>query len=293
MMQMTRPAMRARPGFSLAELLIALTLTAVIGAAVTSLFVTQNRFFDAQQKLGSARELSRSALNVALSELRMIDRDSGVVFATPSQITLRVPFAMGIVCSADLASVTALLAPVPDEIFENRLESYGGYMIRPFYHAADSGRYTRVPAVPMVSAVVDGAPTECTNRGIQPDSVSSSRLVKRLTPGAVAQTGWPIVLYGNVTYSFMAVPGYADRLALVRTAGTVTDTLVAPFASTARFRFHHGVMDGEAADDPPANLALLDGIELVLDGLSERPNSDGGYTTVPLRTSVFFQNRRN
>lgn len=282
--------LRARPGYTLGELLIALTLTAVIGAAVTSLFVTQNRFFDAQQKLGSARELSRSALNVALSEMRMIDRDHGVVSASASQLTLRVPFAMGIVCTDNAASVTAVLAPVPQVIFDNRLASYSGYMVRPLFHPTDGGRYTRVAA--SAAGVTDGSPAACTGVGIQPDSVSPNRLVKQLTPGVTAQTGWPVVLYGNVTYSFLQM-GSPDRLALIRSAGTVRDTLVAPFAGTARFRFHHGAMDGQAADAPPADLALLDGVELVLDGVSERPNSDGGHTTVPLRTSVFFQNRRN
>ena len=288
-MRRTSRRPRARAGFSLAELIIALSLTAVIGAAVTTLFVTQSRFFDAQQKLGGARELSRSALNVALAEMRMIDRDNGVVAATPTSVTMRVPFAMGIVCAASGSAVTAVLAPVPDVIFQNRLESYGGYMVRPLHNPADSGRFTRVTG----SSVGSGSASNCTSAGIQPDSVSPVRLVRQLTPGVAAQPGWPIVLYSNVTYSFAPAAGFDDRLALLRTAGAVTDTLVAPFAGTARFRFHHGAMDGTAADAPPADLALLDGIELVLDGLSERPGPGGEHTTVALRTSVFFQNRRN
>src|SRR5690606_29287486 len=90
--------LKNRAGFTLAEVLIALTLTAIIGAAVTGVFVSQSRFFDHQEKVGAAREVSRGALNIMMSEMRMLHQDSAIVSATDRRITLRVPYAFGFVC---------------------------------------------------------------------------------------------------------------------------------------------------------------------------------------------------
>ena len=79
----TRRLAGARSGFTLIELIVALTLTAIIGTAITALLVSQERAFDTQSKLQSARDVSRGARNLLTSELRMLDRDSGVVSASP------------------------------------------------------------------------------------------------------------------------------------------------------------------------------------------------------------------
>lgn len=282
---------RIRAGFSLAEMLIALTLTAVIGGAVTTLFVSQNRFFEVQEKAGMAREVSRSAITTLMSELRMIEQDSGVIAASSSEITLRVPIAMGLTCSASAFSVVALILPFAQDLYNAALPSYRGYMFRSLSLAND-GRYTYVGSGSLPQ--LDVGTSSCTSNGISPTSVPGSR-VATLVPGhASAQGRWPIMLYTQVTYRFATSTSVPGRLALFRQQyNGVAEELVAPFASTAGFRFFWGTARGASQASPPADLSDLIGIDLVLDGLSERPNSNGSFTTVANRTSVFFKNRRS
>lgn len=278
--------LRTRAGFSLTEMLIALVLTAIIGAAVTGLFVSQTRFFEAQEKQGAAREVSRSGMNVIVTELRMLEKDSGVISVSDSVISLRVPFAMGISCGATAATTTILMFPVASALYSDALNGYAGYMWRTI---ADE-RYTYVAKSANPSA---GASATCTAAGISTTAISGSQAIA-LTPGALSAVARsPVMLYQTVTYRFGSSTSVSGRRALFRQTGTgANEELVAPFDTTARFRFYYGTERGEAVDAAPSTPSDLIGLQLVLDGVSERPNEQGKYQNVPYRTSVFFKNRR-
>src|SRR5205814_10164760 len=102
---------RARQGFSTVELMVALVVVAIFGAAAVKLFASQVRFMDQQRKARSARYVSRQSLNLLLSELRMVESTGGVVTVGPSSMTLRVPFAIGIVCATDVSGTTVSVLP--------------------------------------------------------------------------------------------------------------------------------------------------------------------------------------
>jgi hypothetical protein len=103
-----------------------------------------------------------------------------------------------------------------------------------------------------------------------------------------------VFLYRRVRYEFknsVAVPG---RIGLWRTTlgiGGTTEELAAPFAATARVNFY--VLNNATAQAAvPASLQDIRGLELVLDGMSERaPGGSTAPKTFSLTTSVFFQNR--
>jgi prepilin-type N-terminal cleavage/methylation domain-containing protein len=287
---MTRaPSIRLRgdrPGFSLVELLITLVLTAIIGASLTMLFVTQSRFLEQQQKQEFARSVTRSATNIMMSELRMVDRDSGIVAASPTSVTVRVPFAMGVVCGAVGTVVTFRMLPV-----DSILYAIGG--ITGFAYRATTGyyQYRATAAMPVTNALS----ILCTTAGI---GAPAGSLLKEVTSTSalspVPVRGAPIMLYRNVRYHFdnsALVPG---RKGLYREVDGVDEEIVAPFDNTAGFAFF--VNDALASQSAaPASTALntLTGLEIKLNSVSERPNADGTYTVVPLTTGVFFKNRRN
>jgi hypothetical protein len=283
--------MRARAGFSLAELLVALLLTSVVGAAVTGVFVTQSRFFAQQEKEGMARGVSRSAMNVLMSELRMIDRDSGVVMATPDTLRVRVPYAMGVVCAAISSppSVVAWMFPADSFAYAEGSANFAGYAYR-----RETG-YFRLYTPGSGNTPTPGGAATCALARIQILSAPGSAMTVPTLPSINPAPGSAIFFYQIVTYRFgpsTLVPG---RRALWRRAGSGTDEeLVAPFDSTARFRFFWGTESGASQASPPSpsNLSLLNGVELVLDGVSERPDPDGTFRNVPLRTAVYFKNRR-
>lgn len=274
--------LRARPGFTLIELLIATTLLAVIGAAITGLFVTQSKYFDQQQKLAFARSVTRSAGNIMLSEMRMIDKDSGVTAASPTSVTLRVPYMMGVVCN-NVGSLTISTVPVDSLIYANAV--FAGFAWR-----RPTGKWAYQPTG---TAPVPGAVATCTGNRVSVINPVVTQRVLVLTPNAPnAKIGEPVFLYQNVRYYFASSTSVPGRIGLFRQIpGTTTnEEIVAPFDNAAKFRFF--VLDRDTAqNNAPSNLRTITGIQLVLDAVSEKPNKDGTYTTVPVRTAVFFKNR--
>src|SRR6267378_2397533 len=107
--------MSGRRGFTLVELLVGMVILGIIGAALTGLFVSQSRFYDQQAQLRRARFVSRTAINAALSDLRMVEATGGIVSATATNVTV---LPQGRVVSvqpplpASLPAVTAVGTPV-------------------------------------------------------------------------------------------------------------------------------------------------------------------------------------
>src|SRR5260370_10502014 len=91
--------MSARRGFTLVELLVAMVITSIVGVTVTKLFLSQARFYDLQSQMRRARFVSRTAVNAALSDMRMAEPTGGVVSVSPTTGTLRGPYAIRIVCA--------------------------------------------------------------------------------------------------------------------------------------------------------------------------------------------------
>ena len=67
-----------RSGFTLAEMVISLVIAAIIGASFTKLSVWQTRYYDHDANLRAARSVARSATNVMLSDLRMVQDSGGI-----------------------------------------------------------------------------------------------------------------------------------------------------------------------------------------------------------------------
>ncbi len=279
---MTRAMARAREGFSLVELLVALSLTAVIGAAMTGLFVSQARLLEQQQKQEFARGVTRSASNILMSELRMVERDSGVVAASASSITIRAPYAMGIVCAATGALLTLSMLPVDQMMYDSaRVAGFAYRKTDGTYHY--TANTTTLPAVPTSTA--------CATAGI---TVISGGTIRTIATTQTPTAGAPVLLYQTIRYHFAASAAVPGRRGLYRAmpAISVDEEIVAPFDTSARFNYF--VSDAEIAQAAaPSPLRLITGVEIVMNGVSERPNANGTYTRVPLRTAVFFKNRRN
>jgi prepilin-type N-terminal cleavage/methylation domain-containing protein len=281
--------LKNRAGFTLAEVLIALVLTTIIGAAITSVFVTQAGFYDRQEKLNSARGVSRGAMNVLMSEMRMIEQVQGVDSATATRIVLRVPYAMGVTCGLTLGSLAVRYAPT-DTTFLNA-NVYSGYAWR---DTLGVYQYRDMPAqAPNLNS--GGATCDGVNVASIP-SGGTLRVSADLVDTALGSVspGLPVFLYMKVAYEFRNSAEFPGRTALWRRTlrNGVDEELVAPFGPNARFRFYTDDST-DAQDNPPAQAQLnrLTGIEIVMDGQSERPELDGSRASVPLRTAIFFKNR--
>jgi prepilin-type N-terminal cleavage/methylation domain-containing protein len=285
---MNETMMKARPGFTLVEVLIALTLTAVLGAAMMGAFVSQSRFFDHQDKLGAARAVSRGALNIMMSEMRMVEKGGGIVpTPTNTELELRVPYVFGMVCST--AASTLTVTTLPADLSGIGSMDFSGWAFR-----GSSGAYTYMEAPIIATALTNavGGPV-CNTAGIVPGTgiVPGGTVVTVPLSGATPAVGTPVFLYRRITYEF-APSAAVSGIALWRHVdGELNaEELVAPFDNTARFRFFES--DAASAQDAvPTTLSDVTGIEIVLDAVSERPNGDGTFQTVPLTTAVHFRNR--
>jgi prepilin-type N-terminal cleavage/methylation domain-containing protein len=270
-----------RAGFTLVELMIALVMTAILGGAAMRLFVGQSRFFDRHIKQQNARAVSRAAVNGVLSDLRMIDAPNGVIAASTSSITVRVPYAVGVVCTTGATYTTVTFMPVDSMMFANAALS--GFAWR-----GSGGSYTLQEGG---VSTATGSGVTCTGAGITPIAGGKVLNVSPAFPVG-ATTGTPTYLYQRVRYAFAASSLIPGRTGLWRTLleTSATEEVAAPFDATAGFEFYSNVASAASSTTVPT-LANIRGVELVFDGQSEKPRF--GSTTPEIsrfRTAVFFMN---
>lgn len=282
---------------TLIELLIAMVVASIVGAATISLMMTQLRFAERNEAQRTGMRVGRSAFNALVTDMRMVDPMWGIEAASPSSVTLRLPYALGITCASTASQQTILLLPVDSVILS--LPGYSGYATR-----GGTGVYTPVPGGTVTETAVSGtctgppsnafaitAPTSAPNQKTRQVVISTSGAV----PVAV---GTPVLLYRRTRYYFSpsSIPELSGRTALWRewlddsTSGV---ELAAPFDAAATFRFFElGATD--AVDAAPADLTTIVGLEMYLPGESDMtPRSMAAPAQAELRTQVFFVNRNN
>jgi hypothetical protein len=280
---------RLRRGTTLVELLVGIVLFAIIGTLFTKLITVQGRFYDRQSMGNAARNVSRASLNRLISDFRMIEPTGGIIAASPTSLTIRVPFAIGVMCATASGVTQITLLPVDSTTYANA--GFYGYAWRNYITGAYS--FVENPATE-----APGSPAVCT--GLNVTTVTDGKVVQ-VTPVLPngAGLGTPVFLYSKVRYDFKASTAIPGSIGLYRTSiapnGVETaEELVAPFANTAGWKFF--VINGGsvAQTNPPATLSDMRGLELHLDGLSETTAATKtAPESAPFTTAVFFKNITN
>ena len=268
----------------MSELLIGMVILAIVGLSLTQTLRSQARYFDHQKTGGLARAVARGPINRAVSDLRMVEARGGMISASATQIDVRVPYAMGVVCGNSGGSTHVSLLPVDSAMYASA--GYSGYAWRGVdgvYRYKDDNNTKDA-----------GTLAVCTSAQINTLTTSGAKVIK-LTPVLpdTASYGTPVFLYQKVRYSFAASAMVPGTIGLYRTKleTNTVEELSAPYDASAKFRFFVG-SSMTAQDNPPANLATLRGIELNMTGLSERAPSGGTQKQkAPFITAVFFKNR--
>jgi prepilin-type N-terminal cleavage/methylation domain-containing protein len=297
----------ARRGFTLVELLLSLIVTAIVGAALIKMVLGQARFMDQQEAWRGARAVARGGVNRLVSDLRMVEATNGLAAAAAGgqDFTVRVPYAFGIICSqpaAGASSVVITMLPVDSAMFN--APGYSGFAIR-----GDDGAYAYYTANAPNTPLAVGAAVTCTApaaplaafpipTGLSVNG-SPAGLTRQVNATAafnpVPKMGQIVFLYRRIRYQFKNSTALPGRTGLFRAPvdGNVADEeeIATPFAATARVNFY--VLNTAVAQAAvPAPLGNTRGLELVLDGMSERtPQGSAAPKTASVRTSVFFENR--
>jgi prepilin-type N-terminal cleavage/methylation domain-containing protein len=285
----------SRRGFTLVELLISLVVTAIIGAALVRMVVSQARFMDQQEAWREARSVSRGGINRLFSDLRAVEAGGGMVAAAAGgrDFTVRVPYAFGVLCGAAGAIYTVSLLPVDATMFAEG--GYTGFAIRSAtgtysYNASNLLNLAGTAAL-CQNGLYDSIHTvQAINGSPAGRVVNVTRTAGALLPAPLR--GSIVYLYRNVRYEFKASVAIPGRTGLWRTLVTpnTTEELAAPFDATARVNFYN--LNATPAQAAVPALGNIYGLELRLNGMSERtPGGSAAPKTANMTTSVFFENR--
>ncbi len=271
---------RRASGHTMIELVVAMVVMGVVGVAIVRLIVSESRSFGRQDAAQEARKAARAAVNLMNSELRMVEVSGGVTAASPTSITVRIPYAIGIACNTNTISTM----PVDSLMFAQA--TFGGYAWRDTL-----GVYTYVSG----GTATAGSASACTGASIITLTGGKVVALSNTLP-AGALPGNPVMLYQTVTYSLGASGLLPGRTGLFRQvsgglAAAAAEEIAAPFDASSSFKFFVQNVDTAQAS-APGNLADLRGVELDLTGASRYvPRGRASYKTAPTVTAIFFQNR--
>lgn len=275
-----RHRVRARPGFTLVEILVACVLLGIFGTAAMRLVVSQTRFVGAEHQMRAARAVSRQSYALLVAELRSVEAMHGVVSASPSAVALRVPHASGILCGTQGGATTVSLVST---------DMYGDAVTQGYAWRDALGSYTYDESVSARTLTpVDS--TTCVAQGIStPSSGHVVEITPPLDPSIPIAT--PVFLFERVQYAFAPSSAVPGRRGLWRTAlGSMSrEEIGAPFDSTAGFRFFGASSDSSVAAAPPDSIR---GIDLLLVSTSEQPRWGRiSPERSPFRAAVYFASR--
>jgi prepilin-type N-terminal cleavage/methylation domain-containing protein len=288
-----------RRGFTLVEVVVSLLIAGIIGAAFMRLLMAQNRYFTHETNLRGARSIARSATNVLMSDLRMVQDSGGVdsVTADGKLMRILVPYRFGLVCGTGANITTVSMLPTDSGTIA--VSVYRGFAWRD----STTGRYHYLwPANPTGSDIPAAAsnPAVCTGNGagqaqirtVSANGRTGDILDLKTSGGSGAAANTPVFFWQHITYSFRASGVYPGKMALWRNVeGGRNEELMAPFDTAAGFQFYKSGTDVPQAAPPP--VAEIRGVNLVLTAVSPSAiASDSTPSQSRVVTSVFFKNVR-
>ncbi|HYC52375.1 MAG TPA: type II secretion system protein [Gemmatimonadaceae bacterium] len=288
---------RARRGFTLAEILVAFTVVGILGTMIVRIVLSQSRFTDQQNAIRGARAVSRQALNILESELRMVQDSGGIDSAAVDGKAIRafVPFRFGLYCGVSTGGTVVSMLPVDSLTLAQAI--YAGWALR-----NSAGNYTTIlPGSPLGAdlPVASTDPAQCTGTGAGQAQIRTLSINGRtgavldVRPARAGTVGQPVFFFQRITYAFQPSTTFPGRWALYRMVqGGPSEELMAPFDSTARFKYW--TRGAAASVSAPPALGLIRGIDVVFAARSRyTPLGRTSPSKAMVVASIFFRNVRS
>lgn len=236
-------------GFTLAELVLALTLAALIAGSVVLLLLGQDRFYDSNGAAISARQSLRATADLFDREVRGA-AGSDLMAARADSVTLRSDLLRGVVCSAAAGTVTYFVYASPPA----NLSGIRGTAVTLAYDSVTSydddwdGSGATASADQRAACQAAGSPTSAA-----PSSYRSTAWTGTTLPFPERGTG--IWIYAPLTYR-VAPSTFATGLAIWREG----QELAAPFGEAG---FSYVLSDGSRAGSvDPGGLGSVERVVL-------------------------------
>ena len=229
-----RAVLGCSDGFTLAELLVTIVVTGLIGAGVLSLLMEQNEFYGMNEDKSFADVSRRGVAELVSSELRMLST-ADLYKTKGDSIRARFDLMQGVVCDVTGSSVTLVVYHAPDPALTSGRTGtaysspfaadfvYGDGWTPTFVADGSTPKSTCVNG----SSVLDGgAPSGLDPARYRIEDWSGHPFASLPPEGSVVR------IYGDLVYTFKA-SDRGDGLALWRNE----TELVAPFAEGAGFTY--------------------------------------------------------
>lgn len=287
----------SRRGFTIVELVVAFTILALLGVLFTRVLMSQGRFTDQQNALRGARMVSRQAMNILESEIRMVQDSGGIDSASTDGKTIRVlaPYRFGLNCG--VSGTATVVSMLPVDSLSLAQAKYAGFAYR-----TSGGIYRTIfPTAPLGadSPSTSADPAQCTGALANQAQIKTLTLNGRagaildLKPSqAAAPKGQAVFFFQRITYTFKTSTAFPGQYGLFRTVqGGSNEEIMAPFDSSARFKYWtRGATSSVSA--PPA-LALIRGVDVVFAAKSTyTPEGKSAPSKSTVVASIFFKNVR-
>jgi prepilin-type N-terminal cleavage/methylation domain-containing protein len=270
----------SRRGFTLAEILIATIVMAILGTIMARMLIQDSRFVSKLDAMMDARQSARAAMNTMAVELRMVSK-GGLTSATPTRVTVRAPYAWGVACDRASGQTRASLLPADSMMYASAIPSGLAWL-------TNTGNYSFVTSITVAPY---GTATSCTNEGVQilpGGHLITITMINVMPPGTV------FYLYQTLTYEFTNSATIPGRIGLWRQAGGApNEEILAPFDTSSGFGFF--ILNSDTAlTNPPGNLNDVIGLKLLLHGESEQtPEGQAAPMDFDLQTRIAFLNTVN
>lgn len=230
-MTMTRRVGRA--GFTLVETLITLVVAGVLGVAILTLILGQNRFYEHSDDAIYAQQTIRAAMDLMSSELRMIS-PTDLRAAEEDSLAARFDLVRGVVC--DTVGTDEAYLFVYDSVENANLPSdfrgtafSGPYQSTFEYGDGWTGSTDAPNAVAEATCVANGSPVSVIPANVYREV---SGWTGHPETGEAPERGSLVRFYGELSYS-LASSSFGSGLAVWRN----DQELVSPFETGGSFEY--------------------------------------------------------